>query len=90
MSTDDTEHVGVTCDSCDWTLTVADVVGRLEEKEYERVTPRRVREKFGSLGEGHAYFNRGHRISVGLDSDDVERALQPDTESAATKENTDQ
>ena len=49
----------VECDVCDWTLTREDIIDRLNANN-ERADERRIREKFGSLREGHAYFNRGH------------------------------
>lgn len=75
------DAVGVSCDSCEWTLTVADAVERLEEAPHDRVTPSRIRRKFSSLGEGHAYFNRGHTIDVHLSKDDVARVLSESGES---------
>ena len=44
------------CDTCDWVLTREDVIEHLPGDPRES----RIREKFGSLREGHAYFNRGH------------------------------
>lgn len=73
--TDATTEPHVSCDSCDWTLTVSDVVERLREKEPRRVSARRVRQKFGSLGEGHAYFNRGHAIDIHGDESAIQEIL---------------
>ena len=81
-----TDRVGVTCDSCDWNLTVSDVIERIEADDFDTVSASRISAKFGSLGEGHAYFNRGHRISIELETEEVEQALQPGTEGSEDAE----
>lgn len=72
------EQVGVSCDSCDWTLTIQDVIDREVERCGRKPSSTRIRSKFGSLGEGHAYFNRGHGVSLELDTNEIESALQRD------------
>lgn len=76
MTENGIESVGAVCDSCDWELTIADVIKHIED---DRVpldpTPQRIRKKFGSLGEGHAYFNRGHRTGTCLSTDEIEHRL---------------
>jgi hypothetical protein len=61
-------------------LTIEDIIERIENDSTGfDPTPQRIREKFGSLSEGHAYFNRGHRISTHLSVDEIERVLHMDT-----------
>lgn len=69
------DHVAVTCDSCDWTLTIAEVLEREEERFGPAPSARRIRSKFSSRAEGHAYFNRGHRTSVEFSEEDIERVV---------------
>lgn len=66
---------GVDCDSCDWSLTIKDILERIEEGPVSIKGPEYIRRRFSSAGEGHAYFNRGHRISTHLSADEIEEAL---------------
>ena len=75
-----TDCVAVDCDSCNWQLTVSDLIERIENNNtLYKPTADRIRSKMGSLGEGHAYFNRGHSVSILLSKDQIEQYLQPDT-----------
>jgi hypothetical protein len=80
QSTGGVEQVGVSCDSCDWTLTIKDVIEREKERYGHTPSASRIRSKFGSLEEGHAYFNRGHRVKRELSPQQIDRALDTATD----------
>lgn len=70
------EQIGASCNACDWTLTIDDVLSRLEDSNVSLApTPQRVRNKLGSYAEGHAYFNRGHRVKTHLSTEDISEVL---------------
>ena len=60
MNDDELQIRRAECDECDWVLSRRRVIEQLQEGGHHRATDNRIREKFGSLRQGHAYFHRGH------------------------------
>lgn len=71
-----TNQLGIDCDSCEFTLTVHDIVEEYEQTWGRRPRAEYVNSKFGSLAEGHAYFNRGHFVSHSPSIDDIRAVLE--------------
>jgi hypothetical protein len=68
---------GATCDSCNWSLTIKDILEKIEESAYTDYSPEYIRRNFGIQAEGHAFFNRGHKTcSTHLTVDEIEQALE--------------
>ncbi|MDS0280273.1 hypothetical protein NDI85_21040 [Halomicroarcula sp. S1AR25-4] len=66
------ERIGESCEHCSWTLTIEEVIRREQDRVGRKPTPERIRSKLGSLGEGHAYFNRGHRVKRRISLEEIE------------------
>lgn len=69
------ERIAERCRECNWTLTIEEVQRREQERRGREPTAERTRSILGSLGEGHAYFNRGHRVTRTMSPQQIERYI---------------
>lgn len=74
------ERVGEVCEHCSWTLTIEEVQRRHQEQFGTAPSASGIRSKLASLGEGHAYFNRGHRVRRTLSPQAIERYINTEGE----------
>ena len=83
------QQTGASCDSCDWSLTIQELLTKVEGSTLRKRDPEYLKRKFSSLAEGHAYFNRGHTISTHLSVAEIRTALGQDDRAFSPKVVTD-
>jgi len=67
------DTVGVDCDTCDWEVTVGEIIRRIKDSPVNIYTAEYINQRLSSAGEGHAHFNRGHRISTHLSVAEIQK-----------------
>lgn len=76
MMDTDGELIGAKCKDCEWSLTLSEAIEKIKsDRTGVQPSPRRVWRKFGSLSEGHAYFNRGHTTETILSKEQIASAM---------------